>query len=98
MVGLIFVGWGNLELYPGPLNLVDAPGKIMRDEALMRFAYAALSGTWALLVIAALALRLFSRIRLTCASYCDDDRRLPDSLHRRAGGVLRAFAALFFHH
>jgi ABC-type transport system involved in multi-copper enzyme maturation permease subunit len=53
---LIFVGWGNLELYPGPLNLVDAPGKIMRDEALMRFAYAALSGTWALLVVAALAL------------------------------------------
>ena len=56
LVGLIFVGWGNLELYPGPLNLVDAPGKIMRDEALMRFFYAAGSGTWALLVIAALAL------------------------------------------
>jgi ABC-2 type transport system permease protein len=56
VVGLIFVGWGNLELYPGPLNLVDAPGKIMRNEALMRFAYAALSGTWALLVVAALAL------------------------------------------
>jgi ABC-2 type transport system permease protein len=56
IVGLIFVGWGNLELYPGPLNLVDAPGKIMRDEALMRFGYAALSGTWALFVIAALAL------------------------------------------
>jgi len=56
VVGLIFVGWGNLELYPGPLNLVEVPGKIMRDEALMRFAYAALTGTWALLVIAALAL------------------------------------------
>jgi ABC-2 type transport system permease protein len=56
LVGLIFVGWGNLELYPGPLNLVDTPGKIMRDEALMRFVYAATSGTWALLVIAALAL------------------------------------------
>ena len=56
IVGLIFVGWGNLELYPGPLNLVDAPGKIMRNDALMRFGYAALSGTWALLVIAALAL------------------------------------------
>ena len=56
IIGLIFVGWGNLELYPGPLNLVDAPGKIMRDEALLRFAYAALSGTWALLVVAALAL------------------------------------------
>ncbi len=56
MVGLIFVGWGNLEIYPGPLNLVDAPGKIMRDDALMRFGYAVVSGTWALLVIAALAL------------------------------------------
>ena len=31
----------------------------MRDEALLRFAYASLSGTWALLVIAALAM-LFS--------------------------------------
>jgi ABC-2 type transport system permease protein len=56
VVGLIFIGWGNLELYPGPLNLVDTPGKIMRDEALMRFVYAALSGTWALLVIVSLAL------------------------------------------
>src|ERR1041385_6611551 len=56
VMGLIFVGWGNLELYPGPLNLVDVPGKIMRDDALMRFGYAAVSGTWALLVIAALAL------------------------------------------
>ena len=59
LVGLIFVGWGNLELYPGPLNLVDVPGTILRDEALMRFVYAGLSGTWALLVIAALSL-LFS--------------------------------------
>jgi ABC-2 type transport system permease protein len=56
LVGLIFVGWGNLELYPGPLNLVDVPGKIMRDDALMRFGYAAVTGTWALLVVAALAL------------------------------------------
>jgi ABC-type transport system involved in multi-copper enzyme maturation permease subunit len=56
IVGLIFVGWGNLDLYPGPLNLVDAPGKIMRDEVLMRFGYAMLSGTWSLLAIAALAL------------------------------------------
>ena len=56
LVGLIFVGWGNLELYPGPLNLVDAPGKIMRNDALLRFGYAALTGTWSLLVVAALAL------------------------------------------
>lgn len=58
LVGLLFVGWGNLELYPGPLNLVDAPGQILRDEALWRFLYASFSGTWALLVVAAIALLL----------------------------------------
>ncbi len=58
LVGLLFVGWGNLDLYPGPLNLVDAPGQIMRDDALWRFLYASLSGTWALLVIATLAMLL----------------------------------------
>jgi ABC-2 type transport system permease protein len=61
LVGLLFVGWGNLELYPGPLNLVNEPGKIMRDEALWRFAYASLTGTWALLLIASIAM-LFSVI------------------------------------
>ena len=59
LVGLFFVGWGDLQLYPGALNLVDEPGKLLRDEALLRFAYASLSGTWSLLVIAALA-TLFS--------------------------------------
>lgn len=59
MVGLLFVGWGNLELYPGPLNLVDQPGTILRDEAIWRFFYASFSGTWALLVVAAVA-NLFS--------------------------------------
>jgi ABC-type transport system involved in multi-copper enzyme maturation permease subunit len=59
LVGLVFVGWGNLELYPGPLNLVDAPGKIAQGEALWRFAYAAVTGTWALLVVASIGM-LFS--------------------------------------
>jgi ABC-2 type transport system permease protein len=58
LVGLLFVGWGNLELYPGPLNLVDAPGRILRDDALWRFFYASASGTWALLVVAAIAILL----------------------------------------
>ena len=58
LVGLLFVGWGNLQLYPGPLNLVDAPGQIPRDEALWRFFYASFSGTWALLVVAAIAMLL----------------------------------------
>jgi len=56
LVGLFFVGWGDLQLYPGALNLVDEPGRLLRDEALWRFAYASLSGTWALLVIAAIAM------------------------------------------
>ena len=59
LVGLCFVGWGDLQLYPGALNLVDEPGKLLRDEVLWRFAYASLSGTWALLVIAAIGM-LFS--------------------------------------
>lgn len=59
LVGLLFVGWGDLQLYPGALNLVDEPGKLLRDDALWRFAYASLSGTWALLVVAAIAI-LFS--------------------------------------
>lgn len=58
LIGLLFVGWGNLELYPGPLNLVDAPGQILRDDALWRFFYASFSGTWALLVVAAIAMLL----------------------------------------
>jgi ABC-type transport system involved in multi-copper enzyme maturation permease subunit len=58
LVGLLFVGWGNLELYPGPLNLVDAPGQILRDDALWGFCYASFSGTWALLVVAAIAMLL----------------------------------------
>jgi ABC-2 type transport system permease protein len=61
LIGLVFVGWGNLELYPGPLNLVDEPGTIPRDEALWRFVYASFSATWSLLVIAAIAM-LFSTL------------------------------------
>jgi ABC-2 type transport system permease protein len=57
LAGLCFIGWGNIELFPGPLNLVD----IMRDDALLRFLYASFSGSWALLVVAAIAM-LFSVI------------------------------------
>lgn len=56
LVGLVFIGWGDIELYPGPLNLVDEPGRIARDEALWRFLYASFTGTWALLVVAAIAM------------------------------------------
>jgi ABC-2 type transport system permease protein len=61
LAGLCFIGWGNIELFPGPLNLVDEPGKIMRNDALLRFLYASFSGSWALLVVAAIAM-LFSVI------------------------------------
>jgi ABC-type transport system involved in multi-copper enzyme maturation permease subunit len=56
LVGLFFIGWGDIELYPGPLNLVDEPGRILRDEALWRFLYASFTGTWALLVVASIAM------------------------------------------
>ena len=59
LVGLFFVGWGDLQIYPGALNLVDEPGKLLRDEALWRFACASVTGTWALLVVGAIAM-LFS--------------------------------------
>lgn len=55
LVGYFF-GYDNLELFPGPLNLVDEPGKITRDDALWRFFYASFSGAWALLVVAAIAM------------------------------------------
>jgi len=58
LIGLVFVGWGDLELYPGALNLVDEPGRILRDDALWRFFYASFSGAWALLVVAAIAMLL----------------------------------------
>jgi ABC-2 type transport system permease protein len=61
LVGLLFVGWGDLQIYPGALNLVDEPGKLLRDEALWRFVCASFTGAWALLVIAAIA-TLFSVI------------------------------------
>jgi ABC-type transport system involved in multi-copper enzyme maturation permease subunit len=61
LIGYLFIGFDNLELFPGPLSLVDEPGKIMRDEAVWRFFYATFSGTWALLVVAAVAM-LFSTL------------------------------------
>ena len=56
LAGLYFIGWGDLQLYPGALNLVEEPGTLIRNEALKRFAYASISGSWALLVIAAIAM------------------------------------------
>jgi ABC-2 type transport system permease protein len=54
VLGYFLVGWGDLGLYPGPLGLVDEPGSIARNAALVRFGLATLSGTWSLLTLAAL--------------------------------------------
>lgn len=55
LVGLLLVGWGDLSLYPGPLNLVQEPGKLTQNEALLRFFYSVFTGTWSLLTLATLA-------------------------------------------
>jgi len=55
LVGLLLVGWGDLSLYPGPLNLVQEPGRLAQNEALLRFCYSVFTGTWSLLTLATLA-------------------------------------------
>jgi len=52
---LLLVGWGDLSLYPGPLNLVQEPARLPQSEALLRFCYSVFSGTWSLLTLATLA-------------------------------------------
>jgi ABC-2 type transport system permease protein len=54
-VGLVFVGWGDQSLYPGPLNLVQEPSRIPQSEALVRFLCATFTGTWSLMTLATLA-------------------------------------------
>lgn len=55
LVGLLLVGWGDLSLYPGPLNLVQEPARMPQGEALTRFFYATFTGTWSLMTLATLA-------------------------------------------
>jgi ABC-2 type transport system permease protein len=55
LIGLLCVGWGELSLYPGPLNLVQEPARLPQSEALVRFFYATLTGTWSLMTLATLA-------------------------------------------
>jgi len=37
-LGLVAVGWGDLRLYPGVLQMTDRPQSLAQGEALMRFA------------------------------------------------------------
>ena len=55
LVGLLVVGWGDLSLYPGPLNLVKEPSRLQENEALLRFLYATFTGTWSLMTLTSLA-------------------------------------------
>lgn len=55
LIGLLLVGWGDLSLYPGPLNLVQEPSRLAQTDALLRFGYATLTGTWSLMTLATLA-------------------------------------------
>lgn len=58
-LGYGLLGGGKLVLLPGILNLVDEPTSLAQPEALRRFAYSLLTGTWSLLTLAAIAF-LFS--------------------------------------
>ena len=49
LIGLFAVGWGPLRLYPGVLQMTDAPQFLARDEALARFLLAWPAASLALL-------------------------------------------------
>jgi ABC-2 type transport system permease protein len=55
LIGLVLVGWGDLSLYPGPLNLVQEPSRLQEGDALTRFFYATFTGTWSLMTLATMA-------------------------------------------
>lgn len=55
-VGLLAVGWGDLDLYPGVLQMTDRPQHLEQEEALRRFVYAWPAASVALAVPLALSL------------------------------------------
>lgn len=56
--GLVFVGWGDLRLYPGVLQLTDAHQFLPQREALVRFGYIAVASVLPLATTVAFALWL----------------------------------------
>lgn len=50
LIGLLAVGWGRLDLYPGVLQMTDRPQHLTQAEALLRFALAWPAASIALLV------------------------------------------------
>lgn len=55
VIGLLAVGWGRLDLYPGVLQMTDRPQHLAQSEALLRFALAWPAASLALLVPLSLA-------------------------------------------
>ena len=53
--GLLAVGWGELNLYPGVLQMTERPQSLTQDEALQRFCMAWPAASFALLVPLALS-------------------------------------------
>lgn len=56
LIGLVTVGWGDLDLYPGVLQMTDRHQHLEQGEALVRFALAWPAASLALLVPLALSL------------------------------------------
>lgn len=56
LIGLVTVGWGDLDLYPGVLQMTDRHQHLEQSEALVRFALAWPAASLALLTPLALSL------------------------------------------
>ena len=62
-VGFGAVGWGDLELYPGVLQMTDRPQRLEQSVALMRFALA-----WPAASLAVVCAGSFGALVASCAS------------------------------
>ena len=62
-VGLILVGWGDLDLYPGVLQMTDRRQHLSQSEALWRFLWTWPAASLALLVPLALAFLISSWVK-----------------------------------
>ncbi len=63
LIGLLVVGWGDLDLYPGVLQMTDRHQHLGQSQALLRFAYAWPAATVALFAPLSLSLLISSWAR-----------------------------------
>ena len=63
LVGLVAVGWGPLDLYPGVLQMTDRHQHLARDVALVRFVLAVPFATVALMSVAGLGFLVSTWVR-----------------------------------